>query len=435
MGSIIAVLDTNVFLHYAPIDQIKWPDFLKADRITLVVTQTVLRQLADKKDSPGNRKIRERAGAALKRLEGLAGQSTPLTVRDGVELEFVFHDAELDFSVHRLSRHIADDWIIASILELRGNSQLNEIVLVTHDLGLKLKARTLQIESVSVPEIYKLPDDLDEEQRRIKELEAELRTLKFQMPALRLIFEEETDVEKFVLRAIPKTSAENASKEMEELRARFPKLDTKVQVAGTDILNAPGVAAIEAYNNRLQVFLNRYEQYIQDRDQFAQSQARLIQLEIRLSNTGNSPASDIDIVMHFPDGFTLFDDEEQLPSAPPEPAPPGPPLSALEESLKAMQGFSISQALASQISTLTNFDFNARVMPRNVSHPRIRKTNSYEVKSHVQSLKHNFIVSLGRFFVIFDSWETARSFSIAYTLYASNLPTTVEGSLHVVVQT
>ncbi len=62
------------------------------------------------------------------------------------------------------------------------------------------------------------------------------------------------------------------------------------------------------------------------------------------------------------------------------------------------------------------------------------KTNSYDVESHVEELKHNFMVNLGRFFIGFDSWKSARSFSIDYDVYAANLPDKVEGKLHVIVE-
>jgi hypothetical protein len=434
MTSLLAVLDTNLFLHYVPIDQIKWHDFLQANHIVLVITPTILRQLNDKKDSPGNRKMRERAAASLKRLDALADQPPPCILREGVEAQFVAHEPLLDFSSHNLSRHIGDDWLLAAALELRDTSESGQVVLVTQDLGLKIKARTHEIRSASVPETYKLPDDLDEDQKKIKELEAQIRQIKMQMPALSLIFEDGTNRLRQILQLPRKTPPDVVPRELAELRAKFPKLDSALEIGREALLHSPPLSAIHEYNKKLDSFYARFEKYIHERDEFPQTQARQIQFDIRLLNTGNTPAEDIDILMHFPDGFTMFEDKEELPLPPSEPLPPGQPLSPLQETLKGLQGFSVSQALAAQLNPLTNFDFTPPVGPRNVSRPKIRKTNSYDVESHVEELKHNFTANLGRFFIGFDSWKSARSFSIDYDLYASNLPDKVEGKLHVIVE-
>ncbi len=135
MTLLTAVLDTNLFLHYAPIDQIRWHDFIEADHIVLIITPTVLRQLSDKEDSPGSRKLRERAATAIKKLTALSEQPAPLILRDGVEGQFASHEPQLDFASYRLSPQIGDDWLLASVLELRGESESTEVVLVTQDLG------------------------------------------------------------------------------------------------------------------------------------------------------------------------------------------------------------------------------------------------------------------------------------------------------------
>jgi hypothetical protein len=45
-------VDTNLFLHFPPLDQIAWLDLLGCDNVVLIVTGTVIRELNKHKDAP-----------------------------------------------------------------------------------------------------------------------------------------------------------------------------------------------------------------------------------------------------------------------------------------------------------------------------------------------------------------------------------------------
>jgi hypothetical protein len=55
------------------------------------------------------------------------------------------------------------------------------------------------------------------------------------------------------------------------------------------------------------------------------------------------------------------------------------------------------------------------------------------VITNVLKLKHASTEAIGLNYVTIDSFDTAKSFSIEYTLLASNLPEEVRGTLHVQV--
>lgn len=71
---------------------------------------------------------------------------------------------------------------------------------------------------------------------------------------------------------------------------------------------------------------------------------------------------------------------------------------------------------------------------RNVSSPTIRRTNSYEIHFHVRTLKHKYQEPFETLFVAFDSWDTAKPFTVGYELSAGNVPNVVHGQLHVIVE-
>ena len=71
---------------------------------------------------------------------------------------------------------------------------------------------------------------------------------------------------------------------------------------------------------------------------------------------------------------------------------------------------------------------------RDPSVPRIRKTKSYNVELEHDKLQHGFIWTFAPLYVAFDSWDSAKSFSIDYVIRAGNMIDSEEGTLGVVIE-
>lgn len=144
---------------------------------------------------------------------------------------------------------------------------------------------------------------------------------------------------------------------------------------------------------------------------------------------GSCPADDIDIFMHFPDGFELFD-EDDCEKEPEAPKAPRKPRSILEEAAAGLsiRSFGYSDHLHSHLDYLSS-----PVGPSNVSGPKIKRTNSYDVKVSVRRAKHGIEEPLDTIYLTFESSAMARSFAIDYAIHASNLPSHVTGTLNVIV--
>ncbi len=120
MQSRYAFADTNIFLHYPPLAQIDWIHHLKSEKVTLVVTPFVIRELNKHKDAGTSRKIRDRAASALKALRGFSKKDPPIGIRDSVELHFQLKEPSSEtFSSHDLAREVPDDYLVATILEYK----------------------------------------------------------------------------------------------------------------------------------------------------------------------------------------------------------------------------------------------------------------------------------------------------------------------------
>jgi hypothetical protein len=120
--------------------------------------------------------------------------------------------------------------------------------------------------------------------------------------------------------------------------------------------------------------------------------------------------------LHFPDGFTLHGDKD----------PPEKPREPVVPSKEINLGVSM---------------FRTPEFPdyRNLQHfydptqPTIRKTKSYEVTFESEKLQHGFIWNLDPLYIVFDSFESATSFSFGYSIHAGNMIDEETGMLAVVI--
>jgi hypothetical protein len=107
-----------------------------------------------------------------------------------------------------------------------------------------------------------------------------------------------------------------------------------------------------------------------------------MRLDILAVNEGTCPAQDLDVFLHFPDGFALVA-ESGLPKKPRMPDPPNRPRTLAET---VASGFQIPDFLARSPS----INFPEIPRPTNVSKPLIRRTRSYDVEVSIAILKHGF---------------------------------------------
>jgi predicted ribonuclease YlaK len=147
--TVFLILDTNTFLHYASPDQIDWSEVFPDKRVVLFVCPPVIRELNKHKDTPRTPKLRDRAASALRKLDTWADSPSPIVLKNAVEVRFTIHDPEIDFAAHHLVREIADDHLIAALIELQAKALPSQVLLLTRDIGLKLKARARIGSSVS----------------------------------------------------------------------------------------------------------------------------------------------------------------------------------------------------------------------------------------------------------------------------------------------
>jgi len=429
-------LDTNSLLHYHLFTDLQWSEFIGTKNIVLVISTTVLRELDQKKFSARQIELKNRAQLVIKKLsELLTSTDTSIPINKNVDIFYFSGEPKINWDEENLDSSLPDDRIIATILEAA--FPLRDVLLLSSDLGIKLKAKGKGISCASIPDKFLLKNNNDTKQREIDKLKQRIQFLENRLPSLSIkLFSsgEATFFKKYILTPIiaPMTQ-EEIDEQIEKLKNELQ--NTESASDGSTIggilssFNASTKEEIERYEQEVKEYLIKMTQYFEREFEVRKIISRKITIELIIENQGTIPAEDIDIFLHFPDGFKLFSEDISIESLE-KPTMPIRPRSH-SEMLSSLSNFNIHLPNFDRMSTINNvdkIDFNAP------SKPTIIKTNSYDVKYELNKIKHGFQISLDPLFLVFDSIESARSFKIDYSILAGNLPEPANGELNIIIE-
>jgi rRNA-processing protein FCF1 len=434
-------VDTNIFLHYKFFIEIPWQTIF-SDQYEIVLAPVVIDEL-DKHKRHQNPKIASRAKKVLSKFEEIMNAPGPFPLR------YIFNrPLQKTFDHHQLDRKEQDDSILATILEFKAKYPDDSIKLISNDTGPRFRAASLGIEAVKLDDEYLVPAEKTEEQKLIQKLTLENGTYKNKIPKVSLCFKDGVNHFTSQLAKVQETTEEYLSSKLAALKEKYPLLvwedpqiantkfseALKSQPKGTTLdealMSSKFVSAlqthnalpkerIDKYNKDLNDFFVRYKQYLKQKFTLKVIKSLIIPIDIQMKNDGNVPAEDIDIWLHFPDGFELLNKDE-CPKKPKEPKPPYLPKHRYD------YGHSYIPNIGSIYSSDQGYKPNL-----NLNEPTIRKTNSYEVDIHYKSLKHFQSHDLDQLIVVYASYEKIINFSIDYKITIGNVPEPVLGQLFV----
>jgi hypothetical protein len=455
---VVLFLDTNIFLHYLPFEQIDWLKVVGAGSVLIVIPPVIVRELNKHKDFHPQPYIRSRVAKVIQRLFALLENGAHVHVCNRVGIYLEPHDPSVDFGDYRLNKDSQDDHLIASILTYRQAHSSEDIRLVTSDSGLHLvaKAKKWGITPLSLSDDWKLPVEQDADKKRIQELERQIRSYEARIPKLQILFADGRQLKRIVLESpeilteadievalddvkyehpkwdVPQTSdKEDALETVAEAKAKILSVSEILEAAARDI--TPTRREIELYNESLEKFYEHYVQFMLLDLEFRNTMRRMARIDIGIANEGKVPAEGIDIRLHFPDGFDLLT-EDELPTQPEPPVPPETLKSSLQRTVENVVLSSRLPFLQPDLQIFRPTLSDIGGFFTNVSSPSIRRVNSYEVDVHVQKVKHNLQEELDPLYLVFDSFESAKSFGIECKILADNVPEAVSGLLHVVIE-
>ena len=438
-------IDTNILLHYKPLDEIDWLALTGAIEVVLSIPAKVIGELDEKKELGATSRLRQRAKDAQRDLRKWKKNGGGL--RAGVTLRFISGGPKVaNWAALDLDEKVADDRIIAAALT-QCLTDVDQVFLVTGDFGPELKCERHNLRVLTPGEDDRLPELMGEQDKKVVELQTRLDILERKEPKLRLELEWEGErgshIEVVFRKPFPflvmsdDQIEERVKEEETQLLGLIPtELDKttladvkagKVDFAGA--MNLVPESEARRLRDSLPSYLDAFRAYLHaSRPHYLRSKLTA-KLSCILVNEGYAPAEGIEIALHIPDGPDIFD-EESLPKAPSKPESPAPPLTNQKMIASATRLLSQGFELPNFAELLRGPDLRMPDFGPSLA-ARITKTNSYDVVHEWRDLRHRHEVTFEPFYCSFPTVDAVQSFSMEYQIHARNLAESVKNTLSV----
>ncbi len=413
-------IDTNIFLHFQDFREIDWNNEAKVKECTLIIAPIVLDELDKKKI--GTSRIGNKARQVLNSIENLI-EKPVLTDNVGFEvlldkpMQRIYDENNLNFKEQ-------DHRLIASIIDFKQKRQVSDVMLCTNDIGPRLRAKQYGITPLKLSDKYLLPEQESEIEKKIKKLKQENAKLKNRIPKIALTFDNSNEFVKIKTENFELIDYEDfKTRSLNEIKQKFPYMEHvdpyKNPLTGLISTMAPDSNQINSYNKKLDTYFNKYEDALMKIYEREKRRKLTFEIKLQVTNSGTIPAKDVDIHLHFPDGFELFESEE-LHDEIELPAPPYKPKNRFDFGYHNILSTPI---ISPNLNLGTNLNFNR---------PVIKKTNSYNVDFNRKQIKHGYSEKLENLSIVFNSYEDIKNFKIDYIISAGNMPEKIEGKLNVI---
>lgn len=303
-------LDTNVFLQFKDFEQIPWGELIRDNEFTIIVSDVVSREIDKHKDSARG-KVQKRAKKVSRKLANAFLDGEKLRV----PMEFCHsHPYRLsDEQKAMFDASSQDDKILMCILA--SDYPKEDIVLVSYDNGILIKAKAWNLNILRMPEVYLLREELSEEEKELALCKKELADLKNRMPKPILALNNEKAV--LTLKCSPSTPIKAVVKEhMEKIKRKYPHIgmpnsNQKGNLSGI-MLGKYGLfdaSGITSYNSYIDTFYDKEEKhsYWALKQEYLEQQMQM--LSFALLNEGTDETGNVDVFISFPDEVKLYSDE------------------------------------------------------------------------------------------------------------------------------
>ena len=298
--------DTNVFVQCKQLGALSWRDLGSYDKIVLLVTRPVIAEVDRQKGGSGRLAKRARLANSLftKFLESddieiaIQGTGPIVIVALGQSLE---PSEELS---DELNYGHADD-LLVGIAHCYQQDHDQQVLFLSHDTGPLLRAKRVGLPFQKVPDDWLLTAENDEEQKRIKELEEQVKLLHATEPQCTISF---NDVPWLLtrLKHMPLTDAQVAElmgilETQHPIRTDFGLTEPAERVGKPHIFGSTSVEKfipatdkeISEYKVRYAMWVASCEELFRDIHEKLNAQEEVHIVSTSLANVGARPAGDV----------------------------------------------------------------------------------------------------------------------------------------------
>lgn len=295
-------LDTNVFLHYNSFEVIPWKE-LVSDDFTIVIAPVVQQEL-DKHKDQSREKIQARARKMSSMLfDYLIGNKEcriPIVrCKEPVPTEADWLNMDLSINDNRI--------ILAA---LKSGYNLDDIVFVTGDRNNIFRAIDSHIGYLFLDDKYRLKAEKTEAEKRIEELEKQLKAAKDKVPNPQIQFEDGSTTISF-----NRYTAEDVDAIVEEKMVAaeidVPEIKIEPEPEGSipDIKRI--VLALHGtwspkYNEERQEYIEEEREYQKLAIKRDCLNNRFARISLRLKNEGNSPTGEEKVFIKIPEQVKIY---------------------------------------------------------------------------------------------------------------------------------
>lgn len=401
------VLDTQMYLHYNYFTDCDWKSILGEDNLTLLIPQTILSELDEKKYDQRDH-IRKRAREVISKFREIKkGGKVPC----GINVEFIRNlGDDIDWNAFGLNNSNKDHRIIAEILRIKNQFKEENVCIVTADMNMELQAENYDIKVIYPPDewLLRIKDPRDEK----------LAKLEKNIPKIRLSFYDKITASRKDTLEISIRFNDNDLLSQDTIEHQISKIKRYVEgkIASKRYGYFTPPDHIETYKIKMGRYLDLYQEYLNNLQIFHEWKALAVKIKLCLENVGNLPADDVDIWIIFPKYIEVLED---LPEYPTEPLEPKPPNDIFDPTYGYDYGSVISPP------DLSDFIRNQK----GVSGPDIQVSND-TVLIHYwrRKLKQGLNWPLP-LYIKFRSKDNLHAFHIEYSIKIGNMPMEQKGKL------
>ena len=435
---VYAFLDTNILLHYKPLEQIDWCATLHARSVKLVLCLPVINELDEKKNDP---RLGDRARRSTKDIEEHSADSAP--IRTGVSVEIYNEDLRSGDFPASLNPNSQDDRIVHLARTYSDSDATRTVCVVTEDFGMKLRCKAGGIAVRGMDASDRLDNPGDEKDRKLREAQSELLRLKNRAPRFELTIlrpgESRRENGNYVFDLPPQWVDLDAQRELEKKRRAHPKhSDPRPSYAGVVFSNSLSALISpeqwQRYDQELDTYYAQYPEFVERLNTWGKFHSRTFRFCIQLENTGTSRASDIDLTLKLPKSILSLGKQTSpywtavpRPSEPPLPQHPKPgildTLSAIS-SVRAMVRPGILDP-PSVSRALDPDEPQVEVIPQ--------PNDGWLIHVHCPKLKHGAAFRSAPFAAVFDLEVRASPFEVEYRITLDEHPAHITGKIPMVL--
>ena len=326
--------DTNIFIQCKALHEINWSVLGDFDRVDLIVTRPVQKEI-DHHKGKGNERLARRARAAAREFrKALKCKDETLIITKGrpeVRLRIFLQLRPSAEDGLTLDYDEPDDKLVGIAKAFSDANSEASVRLLTNDFGPQASAKTVGIVCEVPREEWFLPAESDATEKKFKALEADLLRHKQAEPSISLemdnAFKDRINGKYSIY---PALSAEDLDTLMRELKLRHPKetdfsskeeitppisndKQLSILVAAKILRSIPARTFVPASEEEINTYINtNYPMWVKDcKEKLRQIHSRFqskvepLRLIVRLANNGSRPAENCLITFEAKGAFVI----------------------------------------------------------------------------------------------------------------------------------